>query len=303
MCSKTSSGRRYGDDDYSGLCPKKQKHNPNNNNNNGRRRVPRRGPGVAELEKIRLEEQHKSPSLQLPSPPPPPPPEKPPSAFLPTSTERTGPVFPFSSYFSTGSFPDDLIPPAPVFQRNHYLPPMNLSSPGSGGFYQFIEPPLNQTSRLNNVSQFLDEEKMVAAKRPWHYIAETTTKCSVGPTITISRDDGRQIKPLDHQRLKNHFHDSGNTIRNPITIDSPSPATPIIRNSSLDFPLFVQKEDFDHEFLPRKTGANFPSNRKPFYSFLPASEQSTRDQDLSFSLRTDRYDTVTDHGIDLRLKL
>ncbi|CAH2034220.1 unnamed protein product [Thlaspi arvense] len=205
MCSKTSNGRKYGDD-YSGLCPKKQKHN------NGRRRVPRRGPGVAELEKIRLEEQHNAPSVQLssPSPPPPPPPrEKPPTSFLPTSssTERTGPVYPFPSYFSTGSFPDDLIPQAPIFQRNHdpslhYLPPI------------------------------------LAAKRPLHFLSETT-KCSVVPTMTISRDDGKQIKSVD-QRLKNHFQDSGTTIRNPITIDSPSPSTPSTPMIPLHFPRFLQ---------------------------------------------------------------
>lgn len=120
MCSKTSS-ERYGGDDYSGLCPKKQKHN------NGRRRVPRRGPGVAELEKIRLEEQqHNSSPAPLPSPPLPPTPEK-----SSTTIDKTGPVYPFSSYFSTGSFPNDLIPPAPVFQRNHdsflhYPPPVNF---------------------------------------------------------------------------------------------------------------------------------------------------------------------------------
>lgn len=124
MCSKMSSVS-YGireDDDYSVLCPKKQKHN--NNNNGARRRVPRRGPGVAELEKIRLEEQHISSNVQLPHPPPPPP-EK--------SPTTTAPVYPFSSYFSTGSFPNDLIPPAPVFQRKHdsslhYLPPVNTQT-------------------------------------------------------------------------------------------------------------------------------------------------------------------------------
>ena len=120
MCSKTSIGN-YGDD-YSGSCPKKQK-----SNNNGKRRVPRRGPGVAELEKIRLEEQHITSSAQLP----PPQPEKPPSVIHTTTTMRSGPVYPFPSYFTAGSFPSDLIPPAPVFQRNHdsclhYLAPVNI---------------------------------------------------------------------------------------------------------------------------------------------------------------------------------
>nr|VDD36605.1 unnamed protein product [Brassica oleracea] len=107
MFSKTSS-RNY-EDDYSGSCLKKQKRD-----DTGRRRVPRRGPGVAELEQIRLEEQQISTASPLP------PPEKPPSVgILPTTAKRTGPVYPFSSYLSTGSFPDDLIPPPPVFQRNH----------------------------------------------------------------------------------------------------------------------------------------------------------------------------------------
>ncbi|KAF2555173.1 hypothetical protein F2Q68_00014653 [Brassica cretica] len=261
MCSKTSIGN-YGDD-YSGSCPKKQK-----SNNNGKRRVPRRGPGVAELEKIRLEEQHISSSAQLP---PPPQPEKPPSVIHTTTTMRSGPVYPFPSYFTAGSFPSDLIPPAPVFQRNHdsclhYLPPMNIPNPG-----------------------------------PWQVMAEST-RCDVGSTVTISRN-GKQIKPLD-QRLRNHFQDSGTTFRNPITIDSPSP--PIIPNSSLDVPRFMhyeQKDGFNRESMPQRGVVNASSNRKPFYSFLPANEQRNDDQDLSISLRTEKYDTVTDHGIDLRLKL
>ncbi|CAN6888642.1 unnamed protein product [Brassica oleracea] len=283
MCSKTSIGN-YGDD-YSGSCPKKQK-----SNNNGKRRVPRRGPGVAELEKIRLEEQHISSSAQLP----PPQPEKPPSVIHTTTTMRSGPVYPFPSYFTAGSFPSDLIPPAPVFQRNHdsclhYLAPMNIPNPG---FYQFIEPPSNQSSCHDNI---------VAAKRPWQVMAEST-RCDVGPTVTISRN-GKQIKPLD-QRLRNHFQDSGTTFRNPITIDSPSP--PIIPNSSLDVPRFMhyeQKDGFNRESMPQRGFVNASSNRKPFYSFLPANEQRNDDQDLSISLRTEKYDTVTDHGIDLRLKL
>ncbi|KAF8056203.1 hypothetical protein N665_1275s0014 [Sinapis alba] len=258
MCSKTSIGN-YGDD-YSGSCPKKQKQN-----NNGRKRVPRRGPGVAELEKIRLEEQHISTSTPLP-----PQTEKPPSIIHPTTTVRTGPVYPFPSYITAGSFPNDLIPPAPVFQRNHdsclhYLPPI------------------------------------VAAKRPWQVMAESS-RCDVGPTVTMSRN-GKQIRPLD-QRLKNHFQDSGTTFRNPITIDSPSP--PIIPNSSLSFPRFMhceQKDGFNPESMPQRSSANSSSNRKPFYSFLPANEETIDHQDLSISLRTERYDTVTDHGIDLRLKL
>lgn len=119
MFSKASS--RNDEDDYSSSYLKKLKHD-----DTGRRRVPRRGPGVAELEKIRLEEQQIFTAAPLR------PPEKPPSVVtLPTTTKRTRPVYPLSSYFSTGSFPDDLIPPAPVFQRNHdssslhYLPPVN----------------------------------------------------------------------------------------------------------------------------------------------------------------------------------
>ncbi|CAH8358631.1 unnamed protein product [Eruca vesicaria subsp. sativa] len=304
MCSKTSIGN-YGDD-YSGPCPKKQKQN-----NNGRRRVPRRGPGVAELEKIRLEEQNISTSTPLP---PPPQPEKPPSVILPTTTVRTGPVYPFPSYITTGSFPNDLIPPAPVFQRIqdsslHYLPPMNLPNPG---FYHFLEHPSNRSSCHDNIPQFPDKEKAILLislnslekSKPWQVMAEST-RCDVGPTVTISRN-GKQIKSHD-QRMKIHFQDSGTTIRNPITIDSPSPATlptpPMIPNSSLIFPRFMHKDGFIPETMPQRSSANIYSNKKPFYSFMPANEQRIDDQDLSISLRTERCDTVTDHGIDLRLKL
>ncbi|KAF8107855.1 hypothetical protein N665_0116s0060 [Sinapis alba] len=278
MFSKTSS-RNY-EDDYSGSCLKKQKHD----DDTGRRRVPRRGPGVAELEKIRLEEQQISTSAPLP------PPEKP-----STTTKRTGPVYPFSSYFSTRSFPDDLIPPAPVFQRNHdssslhFLPQMNLPNPRG---YQFIETPSNQTSYQHNVSPFPEKEKILPAKGPSQFIAETR-KCNVGPIVTLPRD-GDQIKSLD-KKLKNYFQDSGTTIRNPITIDSPSPAT-LLTQPIIHYP---HKEGFNHDIMPQRNGANISSSRKLFYSFLPANEQSTRDQDLSCSLKTES----TDHGIDLRLKL
>ncbi|CAH8298774.1 unnamed protein product [Eruca vesicaria subsp. sativa] len=284
MLSKRNS-RNY-EDDNSGSCLKKQKHDDTGR----RRRVPGRGPGVAELEKIRLEEKHISTTAPLP------PPEKSPAAvILPTTTKRTGPVYPFSSCIPTGSFPDDLIPPAPVFHRNHdlsslhYLPPMNLPNPQC---YQFIEPPSNQTSCQQNI---------LLAKRSWQVIAETR-KCNTGPTLTIPRD-GKQIKSLD-RKLKNHFQDSGTTIRNPITFDSPSPATlptqPIMPTFSLDFPHSMQKEGFYHDIMPQRNSAAISSNRKPFYSFLSSNdEQSTRDQDLSFSLKTEG----TDHGIDLRLKL
>ncbi|KAG2265781.1 hypothetical protein Bca52824_072860 [Brassica carinata] len=305
MFSKTSS-RNY-EDDYSGSCLKKQKRD-----DTGRRRVPRRGPGVAELEQIRLEEQQISTASPLP------PPEKPPSVgILPTTTKRTGPVYPFSSYLSTGSFPDDLIPPPPVFQRNHdesfkkkrnhdesflHSPTvfefilfvclqMNLPNPRC---YQFIEPPSNQTSYQHNI---------LSSKGPSQFIAETR-KCNVRPTLTIPRD-GKQIKSLD-QKLKIHFQDSGTTIRYPITTDSPSPATlltqPIMPNFSLDFPHFIhyeQKEGFNHDIMPQRNGTDISSSRKPFYSFLPANEQRTRYQDLSFRLKTES----TDHGIDLRLML
>ncbi|KAL0656290.1 hypothetical protein Bca4012_076874 [Brassica carinata] len=226
MFSKTSS-RNY-EDDYSGSCLKKQKRD-----DTGRRRVPRRGPGVAELEQIRLEEQQISTASPLP------PPEKPPSVgILPTTTKRTGPVYPFSSYLSTGSFPDDLIPPPPVFQRNH--------------------------------------DESFKKKR--------------------NHDESFLHSPTD----------SGTTIRYPITTDSPSPATlltqPIMPNFSLDFPHFIhyeQKEGFNHDIMPQRNGTDISSSRKPFYSFLPANEQRTRYQDLSFRLKTES----TDHGIDLRLML
>uniref|UniRef100_A0A0D3D658 Uncharacterized protein n=1 Tax=Brassica oleracea var. oleracea TaxID=109376 RepID=A0A0D3D658_BRAOL len=265
MFSKTSS-RNY-EDDYSGSCLKKQKRD-----DTGRRRVPRRGPGVAELEQIRLEEQQISTASPLP------PPEKPPSVgIIPTTTKRTGPVYPFSSYLSTGSFPDDLIPPPPVFQRNH-----------DESFKK----------KRNH-----DESFLHSPTGPSQFIAETR-KCNVRPTLTIPRD-GKQIKSLD-QKLKIHFQDSGTTIRYPITTDSPSPATlltqPIMPNFSLDFPHFIhyeQKEGFNHDIMPQRNGTDISSSRKPFYSFLPANEQRTRYQDLSFRLKTES----TDHGIDLRLML
>lgn len=103
-------------------------------------KVRRRGPGVAELEKIRLEEENKSPSLVTPHssslslprtehtlflPPP-----QLPSPFFYTTNSIFRPppatvmppnfALPLSSYFANGSFPMDMIPPAPVFQRKQY---------------------------------------------------------------------------------------------------------------------------------------------------------------------------------------
>ncbi|XP_013596602.1 PREDICTED: uncharacterized protein LOC106304755 isoform X3 [Brassica oleracea var. oleracea] len=187
-----------------------------------------------------------------------------------------------------------------TMNRFFTLPPMNLQNPRC---YQFIEPPSNQTSYQHNVSPFPEKEKILSSKGPSQFIAETR-KCNVRPTLTIPRD-GKQIKSLD-QKLKIHFQDSGTTIRYPITTDSPSPATlltqPIMPNFSLDFPHFIhyeQKEGFNHDIMPQRNGTDISSSRKPFYSFLPANEQRTRYQDLSFRLKTES----TDHGIDLRLML
>ncbi|XP_013596601.1 PREDICTED: uncharacterized protein LOC106304755 isoform X2 [Brassica oleracea var. oleracea] len=305
MFSKTSS-RNY-EDDYSGSCLKKQKRD-----DTGRRRVPRRGPGVAELEQIRLEEQQISTASPLP------PPEKPPSVgIIPTTTKRTGPVYPFSSYLSTGSFPDDLIPPPPVFQRNHdesFKKKRNHDE-------SFLHSPTDESTKSTMLSVYRapfkpnilptqclsfsrkrkgKKKEILSSKGPSQFIAETR-KCNVRPTLTIPRD-GKQIKSLD-QKLKIHFQDSGTTIRYPITTDSPSPATlltqPIMPNFSLDFPHFIHKEGFNHDIMPQRNGTDISSSRKPFYSFLPANEQRTRYQDLSFRLKTES----TDHGIDLRLML
>ncbi|ESQ51999.1 hypothetical protein EUTSA_v10016947mg [Eutrema salsugineum] len=319
MCSNTSSGSYGGgelqDDCYFGSCPKKQKKD----------KVRRRGPGVAELEKIRLQEENKSSSLPIPhsssssslsipiidhtlfAPPPP-----------ASSFYTTNPVFrppgtasvnggcdlvmmppnfasPMSSYFANGSFPKDLIPPAPVFQRKQHHQTMHLPnpSPGAGGFYQFIEPPSNQRSCVDNVYKFLEEEKrMVSTKRPWPFLTYTT-KASVGPAITISRDS-KQNRSLD-MRLKSPVQDFGTTICNPIAIDSP---TSIRRDYPRFIPLSVQYEqqqqqkDFDEKMQWR--------SKKPFYSFIPSDDRSNGDRQQG---ACDRYESAGDHGIDLSLKL
>ncbi|CAH2059497.1 unnamed protein product [Thlaspi arvense] len=311
MCSNTSSGSYGGDlqDEYFGSCPKKQKKD----------RVRRRGPGVAELEKIRLEleQENKSPSLPIPhsssssSSLPKidhtlfahPPPEK--TSFYtanpifrpPATVSVTGgcdyvmmpPDFalPLSSYFSNGSFPKDLIPPAPVFQRKqhslHHPTTMNLPnpSPGPGGFYQFIEQPSNQRSCVDNFSPFPEEEKkMVSAKRPWHFLTDTTTRESVGPAITISRE-AKQNRSLD-MRLITPVQDSGTTICNPIAIDSPTS----IRH---DHPRFIPLQNEQHQ-----------QSKKPFYSFMPSDDRSNGDREQR---ACDRYESAADLGIDLSLKL
>lgn len=140
MCSNISSGSYGGDrdflqrDDYFGSCPKKQKKD----------KVRRRGPGVAELEKIRLEEENKSPSLVTPHSsslslprtdhtlffPPPPPPQLPlPSSYTTNHIFRSPATamphnfdLPLSSYLSNGSFPMDMIPPVPFFHRKQHYP-------------------------------------------------------------------------------------------------------------------------------------------------------------------------------------
>ncbi|KAL1219237.1 Protein SPEAR2 [Cardamine amara subsp. amara] len=293
MCSNNTSSGSFGDlqhDDYSGSCRKKQKIN----------KVRRRGPGVAELEKIRLQEEIKIPSLLNINDH---------TLFAPAVTVSGGcelvmippnfsfpeklpsaPVFPFSY----GS----LIPPAPVFQRKqqHSLT-MNLSnpSPGVGGFYQFIEPPSNQRSCVDTVSQFLDEEnkKMVNAKKPRHFHTDT----SVGPTSTTILRDAIQNRSFG-MRLTNPVQDSGSTICNPIAIDSPTSIPSFPRHYTRFIPLGLQyqqqqeKTDFDENMQRR--------SKKPFYSFLPSGDQSNADQEQRTN---DRYESSSDHGIDLSLKL
>ncbi|XP_018474997.2 protein SPEAR2 [Raphanus sativus] len=316
MCSNISSGSYGGDrdlqkqDEYFGSCPKKQKKD----------KVRRRGPGVAELEKIRLEEENKSPSLvtqhssssslSLPRtehtlflPPPPPPPTQLPSPlfyttipiFRPPPATVMPPNFalPLWSYFANGSFPMDMIPPAPVFQRKQYClndQTMNLAnpSPGRGGLYQFIEPPSNQRSCVDNVSQFLEEkQKMVmSAKRPWNFLTDTTTKASVGPTSRESKHN----RLLD-MRLTSPVQNSGTTICNPISVDSPASITRDF-NVQCEQQQQQQQQGFDENMQLR--------SKKTFYSFIPSNDQSNVDQE---QLACEPHESSTDHGIDLSLKL
>ncbi|XP_010509801.1 PREDICTED: protein SPEAR2 [Camelina sativa] len=299
MCSNnnTRGGRSYGElqlhDEYSGSCRKKQKKNE---------KVRRRGPGVAELEKIRLQEEHKSPLSSSPSllqnmdhhhhhtlfaPSSYDLVMTPPNFALPEKLPSL-PVFPLSY----GS----LVPPAPVFQRKqqHSLT-MNLPNPplGQGRFYQFIEPPSNQ---INSVSQFLEEEnkKMVnAKKRPWHFLSDTTEP-SVGPTTTTILRDAIQNRSLGISPVQ----DFGTTISNPIAIDSPNSSIPSFpRHYPRFIPLGLQHEqqqqnDFDENMQWR--------SEKPFYSFIPSEDRSNAARE---GQPCDPYESATDHGIDLSLKL
>ncbi|KAG7569086.1 hypothetical protein ISN45_Aa04g018440 [Arabidopsis thaliana x Arabidopsis arenosa] len=297
MCSNnnTSSGS-YGDlqlhDEYSGSCRKKQKKD----------KVRRRGPGVAELEKIRLQGEYKSPlSPSLPNidhhhtlfapassgydlvmiPP---------NFSFPEKLPSTLPVFPLSY----GS----LIPPAPVFQRNQHSLMMNLPnpSPGAGGFYQFIEPPSNQRSCVDSVSQFFEEEnkKMVTAKkRPWHSLTDTT-KPSVGPiTTTAIIRDAIQNRSMGISPVQ----ETGTTISNPIAIDSP---TSIPRHYPRFIPLGLQYEQQQQQQKDLDENMQWRS-KKPFYSFIPSGDPSNDDREQR---PCDRYESAApEHGIDLSLKL
>ncbi|XP_009132968.1 protein SPEAR2 isoform X4 [Brassica rapa] len=311
MCSNISSGSYGGDrdflqrDDYFGSCPKKQKKD----------KVRRRGPGVAELEKIRLEEENKTPSLVTPHSssslslprtdhtlffPPPPPPQLPlPSSYTTNHIFRWSPAtamppnfdLPLSSYLSNGSFPMDMIPPVPFLHRKQHYPnhqTMNLAnpSPGPGRLYQFIEPPSNQRSCVDNVSQILQEEEKVvmSAKRPWHFLADTTTKASVGP---ISREL-KHNRSLD-MRLISPVQDSGTTICNPISIDSP---TSITRDFNVQYEQQQPEQDFDENLQWR--------SKKTFYSFIPSNDQSNIGQEYR---ACEPHESAADHGIDLSLKL
>nr|VDC79938.1 unnamed protein product [Brassica rapa] len=312
MCSNISSGSYGGDrdflqrDDYFGSCPKKQKKD----------KVRRRGPGVAELEKIRLEEENKTPSLVTPHSssslslprtdhtlffPPPPPPQLPlPSSYTTNHIFRWSPAtamppnfdLPLSSYLSNGSFPMDMIPPVPFLHRKQHYPnhqTMNLAnpSPGPGRLYQFIEPPSNQRSCVDNVSQILQEEEKAYirfAKRPWHFLADTTTKASVGP---ISREL-KHNRSLD-MRLINPVQDSGTTICNPISIDSP---TSITRDFNVQYEQQQPEQDFDENMQWR--------SKKTFYSFIPSNDQSNIGREYR---ACEPHESAADHGIDLSLKL
>ncbi|XP_010469405.1 PREDICTED: protein SPEAR2-like [Camelina sativa] len=305
MCSNNNArGGSYGelqlhedDDEYSGSCRKKQKKSE---------KVRRRGPGVAELEKIRLQEEHKSPLSSSPS------------LLLQNMDHHHHTLFAPSSYDLVMSPPKfalpeklpslpvfplsygSLVPPAPVFQRKqqHSLT-MNLPNPplGQGSFYQFIEPPSNQ---INSVSQFLEEQnkKMVNAKkkRPWHFLSDITEP-SVGPTTTTILRDAIQNRSLGISPVQ----DSGTTISNPIAIDSPNSSIPSFpRHYPRFIPLGLQYEqqqqqqkDFDDKDM------QWRSNK--LYSFIPSGDRSNADRKRQ---PCDQYDeSAADHGIDLSLKL
>nr|QBL95700.1 SPOROCYTELESS-like EAR-containing protein 3 [Brassica rapa] len=272
MCSNISSGSYGGDrdflqrDDYFGSCPKKQKKD----------KVRRRGPGVAELEKIRLEEENKTPSLVTPHSssslslprtdhtlffPPPPPPQLPlPSSYTTNHIFRWSPAtamppnfdLPLSSYLSNGSFPMDMIPPVPFLHRKQHYPN-------------------HQTV-------------VMSAKRPWHFLADTTTKASVGP---ISREL-KHNRSLD-MRLISPVQDSGTTICNPISIDSP---TSITRDFNVQYEQQQPEQDFDENLQWR--------SKKTFYSFIPSNDQSNIGQEYR---ACEPHESAADHGIDLSLKL
>ncbi|KAL0710678.1 hypothetical protein Bca4012_017656 [Brassica carinata] len=270
MCSNVSSGSYGGDrdlqqqDDYFGSCPKKQKKD----------KVRRRGPGVAELEKIRLEEENKSSSLVTPHSSAsslslprtdhtlflPPPPQLPSPFFYttnpifrPSPATVTPPnfAFPLTSYFANGSFPMDVIPPAPVFQRKQHC--------------------LNYPTMV------------MSAKRPWHFLTDTTTKASFGPTSRESK----QPRSLD-MRLISPVQNSGTTICNPISIDSP---TSITRDFNVQYEQ-QRQQGFDENMQWRC--------EKTFHSFIPSNDQSNADQE---QLACEPHESSPDHDIDLSLKL
>ncbi|CAH8377784.1 unnamed protein product [Eruca vesicaria subsp. sativa] len=294
MCSNISSGSYGGDrdlqqDDYFGSCPKKQKQD----------KVRRRGPGVAELEKIRLEEENKSASslprtdnTLIPLPPQLPSPSfyttnpifRPPATAMPPNF-----ALPLSSYFSNGSFP------MPVFQKEQHYPnhhTMNLANPsqGPGRLCQFIEPPSNQRSCVHNVSQFLQKEEK-ASKRPWHFLTDTTTKASVEQPISRMLRESKHNRSLD-MRLISPNQYSGTTICNPISIESP---TSITRDFNVQYEQQQQQQqeqDFDENMQRR--------SMKTFYSFIPSNDQSNVDRE---QLAIEPHESAADHGIDLSLKL
>ncbi|CAE6028330.1 unnamed protein product [Arabidopsis arenosa] len=260
MCSNnnTSSGS-YGDlqlhDEYSGSCRKKQKKD----------KVRRRGPGVAELEKIRLQQEYKSP-LSSSSPSLPnidhhhtlfTPASSgydlvmiPPNFSFPEKLPSTLPVFPLSY----GS----LIPPAPVFQRNQHSLMM-----------------------------------VTAKKRPWHFLTDTT-KPSVGPTTTTTIiRDAIQNRSMDVSPVQ----ETGTTINNPIAIDSP---TSIPRHYPRFIPLGLQYEQQQQQQKDLAENMQWRS-KKPFYSFIPSGDPSNDDREQR---PCDRYESAApEHGIDLSLKL
>ncbi|KFK23893.1 hypothetical protein AALP_AAs69390U000100 [Arabis alpina] len=243
MCSNNNNNiGSYGklqqedEDDYFGSCSKKQK----------KVKVRRRGSGVAQLEKIRLQEEKKKSSHSSSSSP---------------NLDHT--------LFAPPRGVSDFVMMSPNFAlHNHTM------NPCPGGFYQFLEPPSNQRSCFDiNVSQLLDEDKkMVIAKRPWNFVTET-----------ISRDV-KQNRSLD-MRLITTVQDSGTAICNPNSIRSPTSIPSFPRHYPRFIPQYDQQQkDFDEneQRTSMKPFYNFlPSNEQSNGD----QEHGASDHEIDLSLK------------------